>query len=282
MVSNLERRLTRTRRMFATGKRSLLTDRTASPYHWADRVPHADALGDPITSETPMIVLGIDTATPGLGVALAGPEGLIAEAMVGTGLRHAQGLLPAVEWLLGTSEMSVQDLGAVAVTLGPGSFTAVRIGLNTAKGLCMGRNLPLVGISSLAAAAARHPQCAWPVVPWFDAKRKEVYAGRYDTSGPYPRALEPDDVIAPDLWLARHPGPALFVGDGAVLYRDLITSRLGDKAHLTPAWEPLASAGVVAVWGRERAIRGEVLDPDQAAPVYLRRPQALLTQSHAR
>lgn len=225
-----------------------------------------------------MIALGIDTATPGLGVALAGEGGLIAESSVQVGLRHAQGLLPAVEELLRMSGLAIGELGAVAVTIGPGSFTAVRIGLNTAKGLCMGRDLPLVGISTLAAMAARFPHCALPVAPWLDAKRREVYAGRYDTSGPYPVAQEPDTVASPAQWLDEHPEPALFVGDGASLYADLIRDRYRGRAFVAPAWIPLASAGVVAVWGRELALSGMTISPDDAAPVYIRRPQALVSQ----
>ena len=180
-----------------------------------------------------------------------------------------------MEWLLRRAELTVEDLGAVAVTIGPGSFTAVRIGLNTAKGLCMGRDIPLVGISTLAAAAGRLPHARWPVVVWLDAKRREVYAGYYDTSGAHPVALEPDAVIAPEAWLDAHEGPALFVGDGARVYRELIVARWGERAHFAPDWVPMASAAVVALWGRERARAGDVLDPESATPVYLRRPQAL-------
>jgi len=227
-----------------------------------------------------MIVLGIDTATPGLGVALAGPDGLIAETTVQVGLRHSQGLLPTVDWMLRTAGLGVGDLGAVAVTIGPGSFTAVRIGLNTAKGICMGRGIPLVGISTLAAAAGRFPCAPWPVVPWLDAKKREVYAGCYDTAGRRPIAIEPDAVVAPEEWLAAHPGPALFLGDGAAIYRELIIGRVGERAHFAPEWTPMASSAIVAIWGRERALAGDVLDPDSAAPAYLRRPQALESLLH--
>jgi tRNA threonylcarbamoyladenosine biosynthesis protein TsaB len=222
-----------------------------------------------------MIVVGIDTATPALGVGLAGETGLIAETTLNLGLRHAQGLLPTLESLLKTADLTVGDLGAVAVTIGPGSFTAVRIGLNTAKGLCLANGLPLVGISTLAAMAARFPSCSLPVAPWLDAKRGEVYAGRYDVSGARPVALEPDAAVPPVQWLELHPGPALFVGDGAALYGDLIRERLGQTARFAPPWTPLASGGIVAVWGRERALAGQHVEPDSAAPAYLRRPQAL-------
>ena len=226
-----------------------------------------------------VIVLGIDSATPGLGVALAGPDGLLAEMTLQVGLRHSQGLLPTVESLLDRAESTVADLGAVAVTIGPGSFTAVRIGLNTAKGLCMGLGLPLVGLSTLAVSAARFTgllgDTPMPVAPWLDAKRREVYAGYYDIAGPRPRPLEPDSVVAPESWLADHPGPALFVGDGARAYRREIVERLGSRARFAPACTLDAAAGVVACWGRERALRGETLDPTHAAPLYVRRPQAL-------
>ncbi len=221
-----------------------------------------------------MIVLGIDTATPGLGVALAGPDGLLVELSANVGLRHAQGLLPAVERALADAELGVEHVEAVAVTIGPGSFTSVRIGLNTAKGLCMAREIPLIGISTLAAAAGRIPFADFPVVPWLDAKRREVYAGVYDTSTGFPKSIESDSVIAPAEWLDRHDGPAVFLGDGAQVYRDVIIERLGNAARFAPDWIPAASAGVVAVLGRQMALAGETIDVDAAAPVYLRRPDA--------
>jgi len=97
----------------------------------------------------------------------------------------------------------------------------------------------------------------------------------YDTSGEFPRSIEPDAVIRPESWLAEHTGPALFLGDGALAYRELIQDRLGDAARIAPAWIPDASAAAVAVWGRKRALDGDVVDPDSVSPVYLRRPQAL-------
>ncbi len=223
-----------------------------------------------------MTVLGIDSATPGLGVALAGPEGLIAETTIHVGLQHSQTLLPAAEWLLETVGAGTRDIEGVAVTIGPGSFTAVRIGLATAKGICMASGIPLACVSTLAASAARHAWVSLPVVPMLDAKRREVYVGLYDVSTGEPVAVEPDTVVSPQDWLEGHKGEALFCGDGALAYRDLITEKLGAKAHFTPSWLPLASAGVVAVLGRQKILKGETIQPDAATPVYLRRPQAVL------
>ncbi len=224
-----------------------------------------------------MLVLGIDTASTGLGVAIAGPDGLIAETTLQTGLRHSSNLLPIVDRTLTTAGYTIGDVEAVAVTMGPGSFTAVRIGLNTAKGICLGRDLPLVGLSTLAAMAARFPSPggeAMPVIPWLDARRREVYAGYYDTSGSHPRAIEPDVATSPTEWLDGHPGPGLFVGDGAVAYRQQITDRLGAEAVVAPLWAACTSAAACSVWGRELALDGVTTDPDEVAPMYLRRPQA--------
>ncbi|OQB40978.1 MAG: tRNA threonylcarbamoyladenosine biosynthesis protein TsaB [Candidatus Latescibacteria bacterium ADurb.Bin168] len=223
-----------------------------------------------------MTVLGIDTATPGLGVALAGPDGLIAETTIHIGLQHSQTLLPAVEWLLETVGSNTREIDGVAVTIGPGSFTAVRIGLATAKGICVAGGIPLACVSTLAASAARHAWLSFPVVPMLDAKRREVYVGLYDVSTGEPVAVEPDTVVSPHDWLENHTREALFCGDGALAYRDLITEKLGAKAHFAPPWVPLASAGVVAVLGRQKMLRGEIVEPDAATPVYLRRPQAVL------
>ncbi len=222
-----------------------------------------------------MIVLGIDTATSGLGVSVAGDEGIIVEMSENTGLRHSQGLLPATERALSSAGLTVSDLDAVAVTLGPGSFTSVRIGLSTAKGLCMARDLPLVGISSLAARAARTPFSELPVVVWLDAKRDEVYTGTFDTSDGNPREISAETVVAPAEWLEKDPVPALFAGDGAIAYHSDIVARLGESARFAPAWTGTPCAGVVAVLGREKAIEGDTLSVGDAAPAYLRRPYAV-------
>ena len=222
-----------------------------------------------------MIVLGIDSATPGLGIAIAGPDGIIVEVSESVGLRHSQGLLPTLQWALDEAGLTVGDLDAVATTIGPGSFTSVRIGLNTAKGLCMSREIPLAGISTLEAMAGRFPFAGVPVAPWLDAKRSEVYAGLYDLSTGVPVPLDADTVAAPADWLARHEGPAIFVGDGATAYAGIIHEAIGDAARIAPPSIPMASAGVVAILGRARALTGDTIDVDAAAPVYLRRPDAV-------
>jgi tRNA threonylcarbamoyladenosine biosynthesis protein TsaB len=230
-----------------------------------------------------MIVLGIDTATNGLGVALAGPDGTISETTTDIARQHSQGLLPTVEWLLQHSNLTLDDLDAVAVTVGPGSFTAVRIGVNTAKGLCMALDLPLVGFSALEAASGRIPCADRPVAVWFDAKRSEVYSGLYDTSGGHPVSLLDDEVGSPadmlERYVSKTPNGSIFVGDGVDVYRSVIEERMGSTAQFAPAWLPAASAAVVAYLGRIHALAGDTISADDAAPVYLRRPQAVVQRT---
>ena len=226
-----------------------------------------------------MLTLGIDCAGKGLGVALADETGVIAEQIIQAGLRHSESLVPTIDHLVNTVGTHMEAVDGIAVTEGPGSFTSVRIGLNTVKGLCMARDIPLTTLSTLAAAAARFPCSTMPVVVWLDARRNEVYSGVYDTSdmiqpGNWPVAVKPDEVIDPAEWLRLHNEPVLFTGDGSVVYGNLIREYTADGASIAPSWGNLPAPGVVAVWGRDKILAGDVVSVEAAAPVYLRHSQA--------
>jgi len=220
--------------------------------------------------------LGMNSASNGFGVALAGPDGLVAQSS-SRGIHHSERLLPEIDHMLGRAGVERSRLGVVATTIGPGSFTSVRIGLSTAKGLCMGLGLPLVGVSSLAATAALVPFSRWPVAVWLDARRSEVYAGVFDTtgSGLAPREVEADSVVRPEVWLQSHQGPFVFAGSGVRAYYDDIRSAYGPDAHFVPELHQEYSAAVAAMLGRERALAGDLRPVDAVAPVYLRRPDAV-------
>jgi len=161
------------------------------------------------------IVLALETATPVCSVALVTPKGALAASALDVGMRHAGLLFVEVRRLLEASRLGMEGITHVAVSIGPGSFTGLRIGLSAAKGLCLPAGIPLVPVPTLAALAFRVPLARWPVCASVDARRGEVYAGVYDTSDGWPRLLEAPRVVPAGELLARRVGqPTVFTGPG--------------------------------------------------------------------
>ncbi|MCP4573030.1 MAG: tRNA (adenosine(37)-N6)-threonylcarbamoyltransferase complex dimerization subunit type 1 TsaB [bacterium] len=183
-----------------------------------------------------MLTLAFDTATLRGRFALAEDGGLLASRPVNVGGSYADALLPVIQEMLADAGRSRTDLAAVGVTTGPGSFTGVRIGVATAKGLAWALGCELAGVSSLSAMAAallqEHPD-AGHAIPVLDARRGEVYAGLYRRAGRWVEALLPDAAATPDDWWSRltaHGPDALAAacgGDGSTLL-------LGQGADLRP------------------------------------------------
>jgi tRNA threonylcarbamoyladenosine biosynthesis protein TsaB len=223
-----------------------------------------------------MRLLAIDTSTMTASVCVsAGDVCVERTARVTT---HSEMLLPLVAEVLAEAKLAAADLDGIVCGAGPGSFTGLRIGLATAKGLCVALDKPLVLASSLAALALEaeaDPAVASGarVVALLDAKRREVYAGLYALEAGLPVAMIPEVVIAPGEVAAWARGAAgssdlLLVGDGAVAYPEAAgAGRMVPGAHGTPR------AAKLARLGRARLARGEKDDPRVAEPAYVRPPE---------
>jgi len=217
------------------------------------------------------VLLGIETSTVTGSVALGDGRAVLAEVVLGIQSRHAESVLPAVEFALGTAGATLDDVEAVVVGAGPGSFTGVRVGAATAKGLVRGRGLPLFAYSGLLALAASvggdKPVCAL-----FDARRGEVYGACYRVAGDVAEVLEPGARALDDVLDAVAGLDPLFAGDGALRYRDAIEARGGRVAPAHMA-VPRASA---LIWLATRfPERGRVETPASWEPSYLRDPGAV-------
>ena len=224
-----------------------------------------------------MKILTIDTSSNCSSVALSNGASLLGECILGED-RCKSGRLPdAITKLLAAAGYTPDDLDAFAVSLGPGSFTGVRVGIATVKGLAIATRKPVLGFSSLAMLAMNLPFSCAQVAPMFDARKNEVYAGLY-RCGSLPELVIPDAVVAPAEFLAAIDVPTLFVGEGALRYRDLIRSTLGDLA-IFPPWHadlPRASAG--AVIALDAALRGDFTPLALLNPIYLRASEAELAK----
>lgn len=225
-----------------------------------------------------MKLLTVQTATPAGSVALTDGNRLLGELFLDVRRPHGEWLLRAVDQLLGEAGLTAADLDGFGVTLGPGSFTGLRVGLATVKGLALATGKPVAGVSTLQTLAMHAPQAAMPVCALLDARKKEVYAGIFAWQEGRPRPLGPERVLPPERLLDELAGPTLFVGDGASAYRTLIVRRLEGRAHFLPAGLDAPRAAHAALLAAEVFAAGEARPATEVNPVYIRPSEAELNQ----
>jgi tRNA threonylcarbamoyladenosine biosynthesis protein TsaB len=216
-----------------------------------------------------MRLLAVETSTLAGGVALLDGDRLVGEYLLDVGITHSERLMVAVDRVLGDAGWRVRDLEALAVAIGPGSFTGLRIGLGTVKGLAVATGLPIAAVPTLDAMAAGLPFAALPVCPVIGARKGEVYASRYRWDGDRMRREWEYLAITPDELAARLDEPSILVGGGAGAVRSPL-------ARLAPPARRLPSPGSVAQLGHERLRRGESVPAADLVPLYLRPSEAEL------
>ena len=227
-----------------------------------------------------MQLLAVDTATSILSVAICDQDSLIAEATLECDRRHTERLLATIDWILSESSLRLSDVDALAVSVGPGSFTGLRVGLAAMKGLAIGAHLPLVGVPTLD-AMARTPGISDGIVcPVLDAKMGEVFAAAYESCGDSLTLCSPVRVCSIQDFLSAATEKATYLGDGALLYRAEIERLRPGSTVLGPLFRnPRASA--VALEAFKLLQLGVPTDPDTVVPVYLRVSQAEQARSKA-
>ena len=221
-----------------------------------------------------MLLLGIETSTPICSVALSDSEHILAEYTLELGIHHSERLLPMVQRILDDAAVSLPDLSGIAIASGPGSFTGLRIGMSTAKGLCMALDIPLLAVPTLQALAFSVLSNGMTVCAMLDARREEVYGGVYRLEAGGPVAFVEDQAGCVRSFLSELPRPVWFTGDGARAYREQIVEAIGVDAHFVPDSMGRPQAGSVVRLGIKLLNRGNVSDPGVVEPTYLRRSQA--------
>ncbi len=216
-----------------------------------------------------MKLLAIETSTRQLGVAVMDGERLLSAYELLADYPHSVELPGAVQRVLQASQMTVGQVEAIVVDLGPGSFTGLRIGVAFVKALAFPAKTPVVGVSSLDVLAANLPFTPGLISPILDAKQKNVYAALYQMDGGRP-VRRSDYFLGPvDEWLAHVTSATVFLGDGCALYRDRIAERLDDRARFAAMdlWFPRVAT--LARLGHVRLMKGERDDPARLVPMYL-------------
>lgn len=227
------------------------------------------------------LILAIDTASSCSSVALTRgsvTDGqVLASLSLNNSVTHSRRLLTAIDWLLAESEMDWQAVDGLAVSLGPGSFTGLRIGMATVKGLATATHKPLLGVSTLDAMALN---CTGGklICAVLDARKKEVYTCfyRYDSQG-IPRRAGAIRVISPQRLVADIDQPVLFVGDAVMLYGDLWQEALGAWFMSAPRTLHYPCAGALGLLAGEMLQRDQCLDLATAVPLYVRASDAELS-----
>jgi len=230
-----------------------------------------------ISAEESPLLLALETTGMCGSIALVAEGVCVAEFSLQTRATHSRRLLHGVEWLLNQVGCDWPQIHGIAVSLGPGSFTGLRIGLSTAKGLAMAADKPLVGVPTLDALAAQFAHLAHPLCVVLDARKKEVYAAFYESSahGAFRRTSD-FLVLAPETLAAKITVPTVLVGDGAVLYEERFRELLGDLALPLPSscYFPRAATVGMLAWPLYR--RRDFLEPAAAVPIYVRASDAEL------
>jgi len=222
-----------------------------------------------------MMVLGIDTSTACGSLGLVDQERMIAEYLVNIPVTHSERLLGAVQLILREARCVLEDLDGWAISLGPGSFTGLRIGVSTVKGLAFATQKPVAGVPTLDALAYLASPTPYLICPILDARKGEVYAAfyRYER-GDVLKRMSSYQVISPEELVKKIDEKTIFIGDGARTYEGYLRNALPSLAIFPPSPLHTLHGSAVAKLGLELLQKGECLDLATFTPIYVRPSEA--------
>lgn len=230
-----------------------------------------------------MTILGIETATITGGLAIVKDRKLLAQLSLNVQVTHSERLLPGLQYLLLQANLKTADMDVMAVSIGPGSFTGLRVGLGIAKGLAFASGKPIIPVPTLEAFAWNFPFSAYPVCPLLDARKKELYGALFvwdDRQASFQRII-PEGVMSPNEWAElikdKSTTKVVLAGEGALLYRNEIKKVLGENALFAEGTAGSPRPANVAFLGQKIAETG-LIPPNPAGitPFYIRKSEAEL------
>jgi tRNA threonylcarbamoyladenosine biosynthesis protein TsaB len=227
-----------------------------------------------------VLILGIETATQQVGAAIGGHEGVLAQTHSARGRRHAESLTPAIDFVHRQARVDLKEIGCVAVDLGPGLFTGLRVGVAAAKAISHALQVPMIGVSSLDLLAFPVRYSSRLIVAAIDARRGELF---YAFSRQVPAGVQrlsehqcgtPDD-LASELLASRED--CLLVGDGARRYAEMFEGL--SKVELADQGLAYQSASSLVQLAHAQALREQFVPSWELQPLYLRKPDAEINWS---
>ena len=223
-----------------------------------------------------MYILGIETATRTGGVAIVSEDGVLAEYTLNIEVTHSERLMSTVDRVFKDTGLRMASIDGFGVSIGPGSFTGLRIGLSTVKGLAFTTGKPVAAVPTLKALAWNTPHARYPVCPLLDARKKEVYAALYRYDGGELVQDLPETVLPLAELAERVAGEVLFTGEGARLFAGDIERLFAGRALFAPRSATVPSAAGIAEIALAMISVGRQTGPDGLSPMYIRRPEAEL------
>ena len=226
-----------------------------------------------------MKLIGIDSSGLVASVAIVENDTLIAEYTVEHKKTHSTTLMPMLDEIIKMSETDLKEVSAIAIAAGPGSFTGLRIGSATAKGLAYSLNIPIIPVPTLAALSYNIQFFDGIICPIMDARREQVYNGLYTFVGDEFTEIKADRALAVEELISELNDEfigqkVIFLGDGVPVYKNIIEERLKLQYFYAPANISKQRAGSVAVLGKMYYNRGIIETAETHEPVYLRLSQA--------
>jgi tRNA threonylcarbamoyladenosine biosynthesis protein TsaB len=222
-----------------------------------------------------MKVLGIDTSTSCGAVGLIDDGEVLSDTLVNIPVTHSERLLGAIEFVLREARCSIGDVDGWAISLGPGSFTGLRIGVSTVKGLAFATGKPVAGVSTLDALASQVSPTSHLICPILDARKKEVYTAfyRYGEGNILGRQSN-DQALRPEDLVSKIKEQTIFLGDGVRTYKDFLLHSLPSLATFRAVPLHASHGSMVATLGFELLKKGEYLNVSTFSPVYVRPSEA--------
>lgn len=227
-----------------------------------------------------MLVLAFDTSSKTVSVSLLRDQVVIYETIVNRDINHSETLLAAIDEACRLSALKIREVDLLACTTGPGSFTGLRIGVSTLKGLMLATGKPAAGVSSLAALALNIETKGKIIGAMMDAGRGQVYLAyyQYETDGTLrqlteAKALDPNDLAD------QHLSNVIYVGDGAVQYDAVIRNLLKNDDVIAPERQKFICASAVGKLAIQKFQSNDLLDLKTCVPVYLRSADVLPQKS---
>ncbi|NLK00861.1 MAG: tRNA (adenosine(37)-N6)-threonylcarbamoyltransferase complex dimerization subunit type 1 TsaB [Clostridia bacterium] len=221
-----------------------------------------------------MLVLAVDSATNAAGAAVVSEEGILGEFFLNTEKTHSEKLMPLIDQLLRDTGLDLQDIGGIAVSIGPGSFTGLRIGLAAVKGLALFLDKPVVGIPSLDGLARNISPVSGLLCPVIYARRDEVYSALYiHTAGGIERishymAVSPRRLVS--LLENLDNKEVIFIGDGLDIFPQDLRDSLGPGCNIAGREHRLTRASTIGFLGLEKLKAGKKDNLDDLVPFYIR------------
>jgi len=222
-----------------------------------------------------MKILGIDTSTSCGSVGLIEDGEVISDYLLNIPVTHSERLLGAIELVLSEARCPIENIDGWAISLGPGSFTGLRIGVSTVKGLAYATGKPVAGVSTLDVLASQIAPTSYLICPILDARKQEVYTAfyRYE-EGSSPKRLSDHQAIRPEDLVKKIKGQTIFLGDGVKTYGDFLINSLPSLAIFPPVPLHFSHGSMVAKLGSELLKKGGHLNLSTFTPFYIRPSEA--------